>query len=114
MKPSEFLRQNEWCKGSLAKDKNGDCVSLNDPSAVSFCANGVIYKGILKENVGDMENFSQIVRAIIKERKGRCLSISSYNDRFCGSKEELISIFEEAERRIENESFRVVERKGLV
>lgn len=45
MKPSELIAKEEnWCKGGMARNINNVETFTNDPSAVKFCIAGAIYK----------------------------------------------------------------------
>ena len=94
MKPSEFLKQHEWCKGSYARDVDGNICNTGEECAHSFCAVGVL----------------MVVFPDFEDRKIFCLELSKYlnyervicwNDVPQRTKEDVIAVFEEVERRLE-------------
>lgn len=39
---ANFMKTHEWCKGTPAKDKKGDCVPASSKDAHSFCFVGAL------------------------------------------------------------------------
>ena len=102
MKPSEILRKYEWCKGELAEDQFGHSVSPWDLDACKFCALGAIERSDFFGGTNE-SLFVSLLHETLHKKRGDS-SIVAFNDRGCKSKEEMISVLEEVERRMENEN----------
>lgn len=55
-----FADENRWCRGSLARDKDGNQIGEHAKLAVSFCLAGAIYRFKLSftEDIGLIELIS--------------------------------------------------------
>lgn len=98
MKPSQILRENDWCRGLLARDKNGKKVSFNDTKACSFCLMGALDRSCWDGHKLDYEQmniyFKKVSDAL--EKRGYPHNIPAANDNYVKNKEEAIAILEEA------------------
>lgn len=55
MKPSELLAKEEnWTKGTAARDKSNNPVGIHSPEAFSFCAYGALQKCGVNEDGIDL------------------------------------------------------------
>jgi hypothetical protein len=94
MKPSEVLTKFGWCKREYAKDKSGERVAENNPTAVRFCAEGAIYRAYPGSiNAKKRHNILDKLDSLIATKGVGCNGLTSYNDDIAKDKRYIIRLF---------------------
>lgn len=88
-----------WCRDFFARDKDGDAVGANDPEAVEWDVLGAIFGGLHPAWV--MEAIEKAIKS--KNADADISSLSKWNDNVVKDKEEVLSVFDEAISKLEQE-----------
>lgn len=83
-----------WIKGSFANDKEGNLSSDRLSKATTFCAMGACYKASGRDNVAEDLLVEKILNSITEKRAD--IGITDYNDLSTTTKEDVLSVFDEA------------------
>ncbi|MEK6881316.1 MAG: hypothetical protein AABY22_16965 [Nanoarchaeota archaeon] len=108
LKPSEILREEDWCKGSYAKNAIGEECSQYSPFAVAFCILGAIYKSFNNNYGPNIDLFSRILVKICEQfyELKKLINDKSFiigtNEFYISNKKEAIYLLEKAEIIYEN------------
>lgn len=96
LKSARVLLENGWTTRQTARNSRGEGVSVYDPTACSFCVLGAVWRvgGYVSPLGGDME---ELVRRVIRARVplGNHAP-GTYNDAEGRTKEEVLSVIDEA------------------
>jgi hypothetical protein len=83
-----------WCKGTFARDINGECVYHGFPNAVAFCSLGAIARAQGDANFG--RRAGQVPREFYSafEKVSGTQDVVWFNDHKCRSQEEIVDVFD--------------------
>ena len=81
-----------WCQGYSAVDKEGTHVSPSDPRACAFCAIGAL-AAALPDSYQENEQMSWRLRRIMRNKMGKDLLITEWNDDPATTKEDVLAMF---------------------
>lgn len=83
-----------WCKGAVAKDKNGRPVFASDPAAVSFCLLGAIQKATSPYEGDVCLVTEELVRDVLRDKDG-CGLIVPFNDSANTTKDNVLALLDD-------------------
>lgn len=90
MKLSTFFKRHGWCRGSMALDKSGGEVPVNDPRAKSFCLRGGMSRiGMANKAIDSFRDFIIL--------HSNYTGIFDFNDRRNRTKKQVIAMCEKFE-----------------
>lgn len=96
LKKARTLLENGWTTGKTARNSRGESVGVYDPTACSFCVLGAVWRvGCFVDPLGgEME---ELVRRAIRVRVPLgSHAPGTYNDAEGRTKEEILSVIDEA------------------
>lgn len=96
LKSARILLENGWTAGKAARNRRGESVGVFDPTACSFCVLGAVWRvgGFVDPLGGCMED---LVRRVIRARVPLGdHAPGKYNDAEGRTKEEILSVIDEA------------------
>lgn len=108
LRAAQFVRQG-WTKGAPARDKSGVAVFSTDDTAVSWCMLGAIYLAEVGEyetpNFGFLHysalgKIGEVLGDNLPKSGGIAQKVTTWNDRYASSADEVATILEEAANRV--------------
>lgn len=90
----KLLKENEWTRGALARNYDGDEVEFYSKNACAFCVLGAIDRAHVELNNMSLNSVAAVEIRIAARLVTGGYYISPWNDNICKSKEEAINFLE--------------------